>query len=113
MNITVTRIITITAAIALTSLGSVSVAQAKQGADDASSPTQSVVDDRGLHAGQGADDVVPHVSGADDTTPHVSGADDTTPHVSGADDTTSHRRHTGHAHGSHHHGAAHRVAQHA
>jgi hypothetical protein len=92
MNITVTRLITITAAIALTALGSVSVAQAKQGADDVARPAPNVVDDRGLNDGRNADDLAPHLSGTDDA--------------------TSNHRTSSHMRGSHHRGAPHHRAQH-
>ena len=123
MNRTALRLISITAAVALTSLGTMSVAQAKQGADDTTPQASSSAP---ATSGHGADDAVPHVSGADDAVPHVSGADDAVPHVSGADDrvtasasstvtkvASSHRHGKGKGkRGSGHRGAHHTTPEH-
>ena len=91
MNAKALRLITITAAVALTSLGTVSAAQA-QGADDTAPQVQS-----SASATPGADDATPHVSGADDATPHVSGVDDS---VTGAKSASASSSSTSHRHGA-------------
>jgi hypothetical protein len=105
MNTTAIRAVTLTAAIALTALGTVSVAQAKQGADDVTPQVQSSASSS---SGHGADDLMPHVSGADDATP--SARPSASPSASSSDDSTSHDRRGGHRHGGHR--GAHHVGVH-